>query len=166
MKKLAPLFAVLLLAACGFQPMYGKNKYTATGVEDKLALIEIGSIPDREGQYLRNALIDRFYRNGRPENPQLRLTFSPIYESRNNLDITKNSGATRAQLRLSTEMKLQNKKTKEILLERKLLSITSYNVLSSEFSTRVSEDNTRLNALDDIARQAEQQINLYLKHTQ
>lgn len=163
---LAMTILTLLVTACGFHPQYGVNKYTAVGVEDKLALVDIGSIPDREGQYLRNALIDRFYRDGRPANTKYTLNISPVKETLIDLDITKTSDATRKQLRLETIMSFKNKQTGEVLLNRKIQTITSYNILGSEFSTRVSEDNTRLNALDDLARQIEQQIALYLKRTQ
>ena len=36
-------------------------------------------------------------------------------------------------------------------------------ILGSEFATRVTEDNARQNALDDIARQVEMQLNLFFK---
>ena len=146
--------------------MYGKNKYTHTGVEEKLAQIDIGNIPNREGQYLRNALIDRFYRDGRPQSVLYTLAIAHIDEDLIDLDITKSSDATRGQLRLDAVMKLKDNKTGETVLSRKLHAITSYNILNDEFSTRVSEDNARINALDDLARQAEMQINLYLKRTQ
>jgi LPS-assembly lipoprotein len=51
------------------------------------------------------------------------------------------------------------------VLSRTLLASTSYNVLSSQFTTRVSEDDARLNALNDLARQAEQQIVLYFERS-
>ena len=155
--------SLFLLTACGFQPMYGINRDTPIGVEEALAQIEIGSIPHREGQYLRNALIDRFYLSGRPVNPVFTLSVTPVQETLVDLDITKSSDATRGQLRLETIMRLRDRKTNEKLLERKLRTITSYNILGSEFATRVSEDNARTNALDDLARQIEHQLNLYFK---
>ena len=163
MKYFLTVFSLFVLAACGFQPVYGVNKYTATGTEDYLARIDIANIPDREGQYLRNALIDRFYRDGRPADPLYRLSVRPVHETLVDLDITKSSDATRGQLRLDTGMSLTDARTGEILLERNLRSVTSYNILGSEFATRVSEDNARTNALDDIARQIELQLNLYFK---
>ncbi|MCC6598321.1 MAG: hypothetical protein IT559_05995 [Alphaproteobacteria bacterium] len=156
----------IYLASCGFQPVYGVNKYTATGVETRLEQIEIGGIPNREGQFLRNALIDRFYRNGRPASPLYALDVETIQESKSDLDITKNADATRGQLRLSADFKLTDTRTGEILLQRTALAVTSYNILSSEFTNRVSEQNTRENALNDLARQIELQITLYLKNTQ
>lgn len=156
----------LLLSACGFHPVYGVNKYTAVGVETKLENIEIGNIPDREGQFLRNALIDRFYRGGRPVNPAYSLSIDPIEESLTDLDITKTADATRGQLQLQTRMRLTRNSDSAELLQRTLRSTTSYNILSSEFATRVTEQNARENALSDLARQIELQIDLYFKRPQ
>ena len=162
MKKLA-LICVLLLTACGFHPVYGVNKYTPVGAETKFHQIEISNIPDREGQYLRNALIDRLYRDGRPESPQYTLSLTPLNETQRDLDITIDSDTTRAQLRIETAMRLINNETKEVLINRALNSTASYNVLGSEFTNRVSEQSTRENILDDLARQVEMQISLYFK---
>ena len=165
-----PQFLILILAffvsACGFEPVYGVNRNMALGVEDYFGAVEIGNIPDREGQYLRNALIDRFYRSGRPAGPRYELTFTPIDESLIELDITKTSDATRGQLRLSTTFTLLDKLTREKVVTRNARAITSYNILTSEFSTRVTEDNARQNALDDIARQVEHQLGLYFRRTE
>ncbi len=163
MNKFLTLFSILLLTACGFHPVYGVNKYTATGVEETLAQIEISNIPDRKGQILRNALIDRFYREGRPVNALYTLSIKPIQESTSKLDITKNDDATRGQLRLNTSISLKDNHTGETVLERSLQTIASYNILAGEFATRVSKDSTRLNAINDLARQIEQQVGLYFK---
>lgn len=152
------------MAACGFHPVYGVNKYTSVGVEEKFEQVSIANIPDREGQYLRNALIDRFYRSGRPDNPRYSLAVSPVQESIIDLDITKTSDSTRAQLRLSSNMTLVDTTNGEILMQRALSSIVSYNILAGEFATRVSEENARKNALDDLAGQVERHLSLYFKH--
>lgn len=165
MKKFA-LISLLLLTACGFEPVYGVNRNTAVGVESKLQQVEIGNIPDREGQFLRNALITRFYRDGRPTNPRYEIDVEHIREYLSDLDITIDADATRGQLKLITSMRLIDLQTRETVLERDLISIASYNILASEFTNRVSEQNARENALNDLARQAEQHIVLYLKRTQ
>ena len=158
--------ACLCLSACGFEPIYGTKMQSNAGqesVEAQLSQVAINGIPDREGQFLRNVLIDKFYRNGRPQNISYTLHVQPINESIVDLDITKSSDATRAQLRLKTLMTLKDETTGEVVLTRNLKSIASYNVLTSEFATRVSAQNTRENALYDLARQIELQISLYLK---
>ena len=162
MKQLA-LIAILFVAACGFHPVYGVNKYTPVGAETKFQQISIANIPDREGQYLRNALIDRLYRNGRADDPKYRLSLTPLRETQRNLDVTIDSDTTRAQLRIETTLTVTDNATKETLIRRSLNSIASYNVLGSEFTNRVSEQSTRENILDDLARQIEMQISLYFK---
>ena len=156
----------IMLTACGFEPLYGVNRNTAVGVEEKLSVIDIGNIPNREGQFLRNELITRFYRDGRPDAPRYTLNIERIAESLTDLDITKDADASRGRLRLTSEFQLYNRQTGALLLERKIISQASYNILASEFTNRVSEQNARENALNDLARQIEQQLALYLKRTQ
>ena len=164
MKKIFSIVIIgLTLTACGFQPMYGTASRGNSSIESVLAQVEIGNIPDREGQFLRNDLIDRFYADGRPVSPKYLLAIEPIHETTRDLDITKSSDATRAQLRLETQMALKDMSTGEIVLKRKLTAISSYNVLTSEFATRVSEQNMRENGLKDLARQIELQVGLYFK---
>ncbi|MGH1456250.1 MAG: LPS assembly lipoprotein LptE [Alphaproteobacteria bacterium] len=168
MKKiLLTSFACLSLVSCGFTPMYGTGFNGGEGVDIRtdLSHVQIDNVKDREGQYLRNALIDRFYIQGRPSQVNYILSIADIEESRSDLDITKSSDATRAQLRVTTSMTLTDANTNEVVLERALKSITSFNVLTSEFATRVSEQAARENTLNDIARQIELQIGLYLKRS-
>lgn len=163
MRKILLTAALLTLAACGLHPVYGVNKHTPIGAETRFEQIQIGNIPDREGQFLRNELIDRFYRNGRPQSPAYTLSIAPVQETQRDLDITIDSDTTRAQLVLSTAITLTSNATKETLLKRQLQSTASYNVLGSEFANRVSEDATRENLLKDLARQTELQLTLYFK---
>ena len=162
MHKLALVFITLLLPACGFTPVY-KNNGATDSTTSNLSQIEIAIIKDREGQFLRNALIDRFYRSGYPANPQYRLVVNSIAETINDFDITVDSEATRQQLKLSTNIALIDLKTKESVLNRSLAATTSNNVLESEFSTIVTEQSARESALNDLARQIERQLALYFK---
>jgi LPS-assembly lipoprotein len=157
------LIAAMAVSACGFHPVYGVNKYTPIGAETKFQQINIENIPDREGQYLRNALIDRLYRDGRPSSTRYTLNIAPIRETQRDLDVTIDSDTTRAQLRIDTRMQLTDTQTKETVIDRALNSTASYNVLGSEFTNRVSEQSTRENILDDLARQIEMQLGLYFK---
>ena len=174
MKK-HPLFFTAILACftlqlsgCGFTPVYGEGVQTgAQGQEQSQSIAnqfnatEIAIIPNREGQFLRNALIDRFYSHGAPTKADYNLKISPINERIYDFDITPESEATRQQLCLKTTMKLINKETKQTLFTRDLNAISSNNVLESEFSTLVTEQNSRENALNDLARQIERQLALY-----
>ena len=88
---------------------------------------------------------------------------NPINEKKRDLDITMTSDTTRAQLTLSTAFKLIDFKRVETLVGHPVRSITSYNVLGGEFATRVTERNARDNAIEDIARQIERDVALFMK---
>lgn len=165
-KQLLALMILPMIGACGFEPMYGASSKSeqgaSTSLRAELAQVQISNIPNREGQYLRNALIDRFYTQGRPINPKYVLDVSDINETSYDLDITIRSDATRKQLTLTTAMTLKDAATGQVLVSRSLKSSGSFNVLESEFATRVSEQSTRENALDHLAQQIELQIGLYM----
>lgn len=160
---LAMTMSVGTLAACGFSPLYGKHGGAGYGNENLLEYVYIDNIPNREGQYLRNALIDRFYRNGRPANPDYTLKIVNLEIRRSDLDITQSSSTTREQTRLKADLVLVDKITGEVLLERRLSSTASYNVLESEFATRISRQEGQDNALLSIASQIEAQLVLYFQ---
>ncbi len=155
--------ALLGVTGCGFHPVYGVNKYTPIGAETKFQSIEIANIPDREGQFLRNELIDRLQRSNPSAQKNYTLKVAPLQEYIRELDITIDSDTTRAQLNVSTSMDLIDNQTREVLLRRNLSSTASFNVLGSEFSNSVSEQSTRENVIKDLARQIELQLALYFK---
>lgn len=65
---LALMLAMPGLGGCGFHPLYASNADgTAGPAAAGLAAINIGLIPERSGQLLRQALQERFERNGLAE---------------------------------------------------------------------------------------------------
>lgn len=155
---LACLALTLLASGCGLRPMYGNYAAApSAGFDD----IDIAAIPNRSGVALRNDLIDLFYRDGYPQTPRYTLKISPVEERSSELDITSNSESTRAQLTQSTGIILTDRQTGEILLTQSVSSITSYNILESEFATRVTEDKARDSGLKDLARQIHLALSLY-----
>lgn len=156
------LVVTSLLQACGFTPLYAQNN---NNPNQSLSQIEIDVIPDRSGQFLRNALIDRFHSAGYPSAPSYNLTVTPIVETINDFDITIDSEATRRQVRLTTTMRLIDTSSGRTVLDRRLVGITAYNVLESEYSTLVTEQSARESALNDLARQMEQQVILFMNRS-
>lgn len=163
LKRIAACLLIMMLSACGFSPIYGKNSGQDIGVKHLLARTEIEVIPNREGVYLRNELIDRFYIYGKPQVPLYRLQVAPVVQILTDLDITKTSDATRGQLRLNTAIALVRLADGEAVISRDLTAITSYNILASEFANRVSEQSARQDALSELARQIETHVSLYFE---
>lgn len=157
------LITLLFLPSCGFSPVYGDfaSGQNTPSAQAQLAQVRIDNIPNQEGQYLRNVLIDKFYTQGRPQNPLFKLNVERIIEDIDDLDITQESEATRSQITLRTEIKLIDLATRQELLKENLRTTTSYNVLSSQFATIVSERDARETALNDLARQIEMRLSLY-----
>ena len=158
------LCGLLSLAACGFSPLYARPT-AAQNHTGTLDSVTIDGIPDRSGQYLRNALMDRFYSQGRPVDARYELTINPIKETHIDLDLTKDATVTRQQISLSAHMTLKDLKAGGTVFERDLTATNSFNVLLDQYDTKVSEQYVRENALDDMARQIEAQLALYFKRT-
>src|SRR3954452_14938620 len=75
---------LLLLAGCGFRPLYGSGAIVRDRGEPgtvSLSDVQIEPIPNRRGQELRNRLIDRFYGDGRPASPTYALAVTNLRTS-------------------------------------------------------------------------------------
>lgn len=156
------LIMSLTLGACGFSPMHGNlNTSARQGVDAKLAQINIARIPEREGQILRNTLVERLHGSADNTIRTYTLHVAPIDEKRTELDITETSDTTRAQLRLNTTFRLKRTGKDATRLERDIAATTSYNVLASQFTTRVSEQNARQDAIRTLAERIERQLALH-----
>jgi LPS-assembly lipoprotein len=153
----------LLLSGCGFEPMYGNNSASAKAVAVALPNVDIGNIPDRDGQYLRNLLIDRLYTSGRPDAAPYQLKFSPLQKSIVDLGIQKDATATRAQIQISTHMELVDKATNKAVLERDLKTVGAYNLLDDQLATLVSQQNITESILQEMRDDAVTQLSLYFR---
>lgn len=147
------LIVSLSLGACGFTPLYATRDDNRAAAD--LSRVTIASIPDMAGQSLRNALMDRFYPNGRVRAADYDLMIEPLVETITDLDITPDDETTRRSLRLATTMRVRDRASQKIIINRPLYALVSFNVLQSQFTTRVAEQNARENAVEDLARQIE-----------
>jgi LPS-assembly lipoprotein len=150
------LLTFLILTACGFTPVYNTHS-----VSSSLNQIEIAAIPNREGQIVRNHLIDRMYVDGYPANPQYQLSVSPIIETIVKIGIDKDDEASRAQLRQQASFRLIDINTQEIVLERTVRTISGYNILAGQFKTFVTEQDAREQALKALAEDIVTQLQLH-----
>lgn len=146
------------LAGCGFEPLYA-----AKGVAATYPAIEISNIPDRDGQFLRNKLIDRLYTAGRPVDAPYELRFSPLVKDIVDFGIRKNAAATRAQIQISTQMQLIEKSSGKILLQRDLRANGAHDLLDNQLATLVSQQTTVETILQALGDDAVTALNLYFR---
>ncbi len=151
--------ACLWLGACGFTPLYGD---AAAGTEAAVSSnIEIANIPDRDGQYLRNLLIDRLYLKGRPANAPYLLTLTPLKAELTSLGIRRDATSTRAMLQASTTLKLVERATNQVVLERDVRAVGGYNQLDNQFATLVSRESVSDHMLEELSDSIVTEVALY-----
>lgn len=161
------LFACLALSGCGLSPVYGtyanggKNSSVATSLDQ----VYIDSIPNRTGQRLRNILMDRFYQTGRKNlaDAQYRLRIGSVGEAIYGLGIAKDATATRSQIKLSSTFVLTRVGDAEAkpLISRNVEAVSSFDTLASEYTTLVTEQDAREQAVNDMADQIATLLELY-----
>lgn len=154
------LLSGLALSACGFQPLYGE-KSTANAVLDN---IWIETIDNASGVTLRNELIDRFYRNGYPQNPAYILSIR-LTEGYRDLDIREDDTTTRAQLIQRASYQLKNRDSNAVLFEETARAVNSYNILASQLTTTVAAQEARERGLRDIADKIQNRLAIYLSQS-
>ncbi len=163
---LTALFLSLGLAGCGLRPVYGDGASSPAAAA--LNTVDISNIPDRSGQKLRNELIDRFYQDGRPADARYQLAVSGPKEIVFGIGIAKDATSTRSQMRISTQIALTDNFNPRagVLLHRTMTATVSYNTLGSQYTTLVTEEDARGQALRDLADQIVTQLELYFTRGQ
>lgn len=147
-----------LLTACGYRPVYG-SRSTSIG-SDKLQYVAIDEIGDRSGQELRNLLIDRFYRVGRPSHPKYRLAIN-LTSATVSTAIQKDTTATRAQMSLVASYTLFNSSNGKALFSTNSRSIVDFNILSTQYGTLVTEQDATDRGISQIADDIALRLALY-----
>jgi len=147
------LVLALALAACGYKPLYGERGVDNRSVADEMALIRIESIPDRIGQQMYNMLRERLNPYGKPGDPKYVLSVT-LLERRDRLFLERDETATRANLTLRANFVLRRLDDGEVVATGQSRAVSSYDILSSQFASVVSEEDARVRGarmlIDDI----------------
>jgi len=156
--------AGLALAACGFHPLYGTSKGVGTGEQEaELATIRVNTIADRQGQKLRNFLIDDIEGEGVPPPPEHELIVT-YTETQADLGLNNDATTTRGQLTIGVTFKLQDIRTGKVEMANSASQITGYNIQTSEFATILSRDDAEDRALKTIADNITVRLALYFRN--
>ena len=158
-RRLLLLGQLGLLAACGFEPLYGQRGVAGGSAAEELATIRIVPIADRTGQLLYNELRDRLNPRGKPANPRYILTIT-LEETAQTLAFRGDETATRANLNISAAYQLRRAVSEsesgndEVVTSGLARITTAYDILESQFATLVSIDDARARSVralgDDI----------------
>lgn len=167
-KRSPPLRTVLLgsilfaLAACGFQPLYGDRGVRSVS-SSELAAVQIDIIRNREGQMLRNELLDRFQPAGGAAKPLYGLSVG-LQMSRVALGISTDEIASRVNLIMSASYVVRDVATGAVLFSGQGRSIDSFDVLDSDFATTSAEADATRRAIYDLSEQITTRVALGLSN--
>jgi len=120
------------LGACGFSPVYGTGENGVNGWK-ALANVEVGTIPDRSGQLLRNHLIDRFYPTGYPTKTDYTLNVS-VAQSTNTTILRQDQTTERLGISTVAYFSVVEKSTSRVLFSDTATAVTTATGLRQQYA--------------------------------
>jgi LPS-assembly lipoprotein len=160
MTRALALALLLLLGACGLQPMYAGG--SAGAVASGLGVIRVAPIPDRAGWLVRNALVDRL--GGEAPEPAYRLDVE-LDDDLIAFGIRGDAAVTRERRTLRARYHLVDLKTGEVVLDATAGSDAGIDVVSSEYATVAAEQTAQERLAGVIADQMVSRLALFMRNT-
>jgi len=153
--------AVVTVAACGFQPLYGSR--IAGSAPEELAQIKLEPIPDRIGQQLHNHLLTILNPDGRPRAARYVMR-TALNESTAALGVRKTAFATRANLQMRAIYSLTSAATGKTVFNGDSSITVSYNILDSEFATLMAEKDARARAVRELSEDIRVRLGVFFSN--
>jgi len=150
---------LLVLSACGFEPLY-RTADRGAETEQLLSRIEVPPIADRLGQLVRTVLNDRLKPRAAPQ--PLYAVVVTLTESTQGLAVRRDASATRANLIVNATFTLSDISGDENLLSGKIRSVNGYDILTSDFATLAAEKDARRRGARDVADAIFDRLAIYM----
>ena len=150
----------MLLAACGWHPLYGKyDDNSSTGQE--LASVHVQPISDRVGQNLYNELRDRINPQGEPADPHYDLVIG-LTEQKQSFLVQEDQTATRVDLTIYANFALYQRGNTQPLMIGQSRSTTTYDELSNQYASVVSASDASRRGAESLADEIANRVAVYL----
>jgi LPS-assembly lipoprotein len=130
--------------------MYGQHVREATPVSTDLAAVQVGLIPNRTGQLLRNELT-RLLNPAAVTQPGRYTLSVALKETVDTFAVERSGFATTANVEVVATYTLTEDATANPILAGTSRAVSGYNLLDNAFSTYVAAGDARSRALDQIA---------------
>lgn len=167
-KSLTIVLTLVLLSACGFEPLYVQRKQNNTwyfggdfdtSITSEMSQIKVEAVGNRFGQMVRNQLLDSLTPRGVPRKPKYRLYADPeerqIVQQALRDDIT----ATRERVQYMVSYVLYE--GDEVIISGNSVAFVSYDILSNPYSTTMAQKKTEKDAAKIIADDISLRIGAY-----
>jgi LPS-assembly lipoprotein len=136
-------FSAVLLAGCGFHPMYGST------LEPQLTAIYVEPIAERDGYELRNQLIDLLHSDGSKAGKRYILKVT-LNETSQGIALRNDATITRYNQTLDAHYVLTDARG-TVLTEGDQTNLSAYNVAGSPYATLAAAQDSSKRAAQDIA---------------
>ena len=146
MRVLFASLALLLLSACGFQPMYATS---ATG-GPAIGPVEVAQIDGKAGHVLRTEL-DRILAVERRAGEEPMLLQITLLEQVTTLGIRRDESATRAELRLIANYVLTPPNNGRVM-RGSVFTVVNYDIPTAAFGEISAQDDARERAAETMAQ--------------
>lgn len=170
-KRIAVMVGILVISACGFQPLYVQRtggafyydgKFDAT-ISEEMAQIKVLPISDRFGQQVRNNLLDLLTPKGVPEKAKYRLKAELAERTVTQQAMRDDVTATNERIRYRISYKLLSEKG--VLVSGDSIAFVSYDILENPYSTTMAQKKAEEDAAKIVADDMALRIGAYF-HSQ
>lgn len=161
---MSTLFLLFLLCACGLTPTYlgSSNKQP---IQHSLKEIKIQTIPDREGQILRNYLLDNLSYTSQNQTKNYKYDLRTIIVKKtDNLGQKQDGTATRERIVYEAQYTLYDLSTGRSLASFKSSSSLYFNLVSEQFSILTARDSNEKKTLKGLSNAMITRLSLYFKN--
>ncbi len=154
--------AALLLAGCGFTPMYATPSAGSSnaGVVAAMNRIAIRPVPDRQGMKLRQELRERLQPKGLEGTALYDLDIT-LTRSVEELGIRGDATASRANLVMAANFYLAEGGTR--IFGDRVQSVVSYNILDDQYATVAAQADAEDRAIRQVSEQIKTRLAVYLE---
>ena len=139
--------AALLLAGCGYRPLYGSSSETA-GVAATLSSVSIPEAEDRVGQLIRNDLLSSM-RAGEGEQ-KYTLLLKPVVKRSGVIDKPQ-PNVTRDAITLAVSYELVERSSGTVVHTGKTFSNASFDIIRQPFADLQAETNATERAVHEVS---------------
>jgi len=158
-RYIAPILLVMMLPACGLQPLYSGGSKGA--VAATLGTISVVAIEGKNGWLMRNALSDRL---GTQNNVSTQFRLVVTLDDRiSGFGVRADDTVTRERRTLRARYQLISTATGQTVLDATAGSDAGIDVVSSEYATIAGENSALENLTQKVADQIVTRLSIYAR---